>query len=328
METTEPVTLESAADSLLLPNEPEQLEEVAEVEEVAEEVTDAEEVETEDLELDADEDTAEDDGDFDETEEDDDDTEEEASEQPKLYTVPVDGVDVQATLEELKQDFSGRKYIQKGMQEAADQKKHAEQIFNALQQEQARLAQLYQTMQQGGVVQAPVKPSPQMAQDDPIGYISAMADFDAKKEAFDQQQAQFSQVTEQQTQAQAQAMQAYVAEQRQVLERDIPEFADAEKGRQIQNDIRSMGERYGFSTEELSGISDARVVKVMHAAMKWEKLQASKGKVEKKAKKARPVTKPKAPRKVNAEAKRRDQMRDKLKSTGSIDAAVELLMGN
>lgn len=328
METTEPVTLESAADSLLLPNEPEQQEDVAEVEEVTEEVADAEGAESEDLEFDADEDAADDEGDFEEADEDDDDTEEETPEQPELYTIPVDGGEVQATLEELKQSYSGQKYIQKGMQEAADQKKHAEQIFNALQQEQARLAQLYQTMQQGGVVQAPVKPSPQMAQDDPIGYISAMADYDAKQEAFSQQQAQFSQVTEQQTQAQAQAMQAYVAEQRQVLERDIPEFADAEKGRQVQNDIRSMGERYGFSTEELSGISDARVVKVMHAAMKWEQLQASKGKVEKKAKKARPVTKPKAPRKVNADAKRRDQLRAKLKSTGSIQDAAELLMGN
>lgn len=324
MEATEPMTEMQAAESLLAPVEaPEQ--EIVEEPAEAEEVDAIEEPETEELEADSEEfeedESADDDGEQDEFE----DHEEEAPEQPQLHTVKVDGVDTEVTLEELTQSYSGQKYIQKGMQEAAEQKKQAEAVFNALQQEQARIAQLAQTMQQGGVIPAPVKPDPKMAQEDPIGYISAMAEYDAQKETFDRQQADFSQATQQQTQAQQQAMQAYVAEQKQILERDIPEFADAEKGKQLQANIRSVGERYGFSNEELSAISDARVVKVMHAAMKWEQLQANKGKVEKKAKKARPVTKPKASRKVNQDVKRQQDARSKLKQTGSVDAAIELL---
>lgn len=326
METTEPMNELQAVESLLAPVEaPEQ--EIAEESAEAEEVEAIEEPESEELEAASDE-FDEDEGDDDGFEDELEDHEEEASEQPQVYTVKVDGADTEVTLEELTQSYSGQKYIQKGMQEAAEQKKQAEAVFNALQQEQARLAQLYQTMQQGGVTPAPVKPDPKMAQDDPIGYISAMAEYDAQKEIFDQQQAQFSQATQQQTQAQQQAMQVYVSEQKQILERDIPEFADAQKGRQLQQDIRSMGERFGFSNDELSAISDARVVKVLHAALQWEQLQANKGKVEQKAKKARPVTKPKAPRKINAKAKKQQEARKRLEKTGSVTDAVNLLMGN
>lgn len=318
-ETDTPMTMEAAAESLLVPAEQEA------VEQVEEEVTDAEEVESEEVELEAEE--AEGEADFEDAEQDEEDTEEEAEEQPDTFTVKVDGEEREVTLEELTQSFSGQQYIQKGMQEAAETKKQAEAAFQALQQEQARLAQLFQQMQTTGAVPHPGE-APVYDPNDPLGYLDQKAKYDAAVGAYEQQQAQISQVTQQQTQAQKQAMDAYLQEQRQVLERDIPDFADAEKGKQMMSDLRATGERYGFSEQELSQIVDARTVKVLHDAMQFQKLQAGKDKVKAKAKKARPVTKPKAPRKVNADAKRRENLRKQLKETGSVDAAVQLLMGN
>lgn len=315
MSATEPQSLEQVAESLLAPQDP--VEE--QVEDVTEEVAD----EVEEVELDAEE--AEEDFDDDLNEDDDEDHEEEAQEQPHTFTVKVDGEEMEVTQEELTRSYSGQKYIQKQMQEAAEQRKQAEAIHAALIQEQARVAELYQTISQNGVVPEPVAPDLKMATEDPIGYIEAKAKYDAEKVVFDQQQAEIQNTTAQQTQAQQAAQQAYLQEQRQVLERDIPDFADAEKGKQMMADLRSAGEKYGFSEAELSGIADARTVKVLHDAMQWQKLQNSKGKVGEKAKKARPVTKPKAPRKVNKVAKREEAARKKLKQTGSVDAAVELL---
>ena len=326
-DTTGPMTLEQAADSLLMPNEPEQQEDVAEVEEDLVEDESAEEDGEEELEDLLAEEADEEDG-ADELPEDEDDAEVEAEEKPQKYTVKADGVETEVTLEELTQAYSGQAHIQKGMQEAAEQKKQAEAVFNALQQEQARIAQLYQTMQQGGVMQAPQAPSLQMAQDDPIGYITAKAEYDAQKVAFDEQQNQFNQMTQQQTQAQQAAMQAYLQEQKQVLAREIPEFADAEKGKLLMTELRTTGQGYGFSEDELGQIQDARTVKVLHDAMKYRKLQANKGVVDKKVQKARPVTKPKAPRKVNVAEKRRIGLQKQLKETGSVDAAIQLLMDN
>lgn len=324
--TTEPMTLESAADSLLMPSEPQEAEQVqaeeVEAEEVETDETEAEEAADAEEDVDGEEHEADD-------EDDEDDTEEEADDEAQTFTVKVDGEDVEVSLDELTRSFSGQKYIQKGMQEAAEQKKQAEAVFVALQQEQARLAQLYQTMQQQGVAPEPKMPDPQMAQDDPIGYTQAMAKYYSDKEAYDRQQSEYSQLTQQQTAAQQQAMNVYLQEQRQVLQRDIPEFADAEKGKQLMGDLRATGERYGFSAEELDQIVDARTVKVLHDAYQWRKLQEGKGKVKEKAKKARPVTKPKAARKVSADAKRKQDVRKKLKNSGSVDAAVDwIMMGN
>lgn len=321
--TTEPMTMESAAESLLRPSKPQETEQVE-----ADEV-EAEEVETEEADAgeyaDAEEDVDGYENDPDE-QDDEDDQEEEVPEGSQTFTVKVDGEDVNVTLEELTRSFSGQKYIQKGMQEAAEQKKQAEAVFIALQQEQARLAQLYQSMQQQGIVPEPKRPDPQMASNDPIGYMQAVAEYDAKKAAYDQQRAEMSHITQQQTAAQQQAMSAYLQEQRQVLQRDIPELADAEKGKQLMGDLRATGERYGFSAEELDQIVDARTVKVLHDAYKWRKLQEGKSKVEQKVKKARPVMTPKAPRKVNAEAKREQEARRALKKSGSVDAAVDWIM--
>lgn len=328
MEATESLTIDQAVESLFESNEANDLDqEVEEVQSPPDATSDADDVSDEDvteeeIEGEVVDEAAEADTDSDDAE-DDDDTEEGAPEQPQTFTVKADGEEVEVTLEELTRSFSGQKHIQKGMQEAADAKKQAEGVFTALQQQQAQLAQLYQTMQQTGVVSAPVEPV--YDAQDPIGYVEKLGKFNADKAAFDAQQTQLSQVNEQQSQAQQQAMQAYVQEQKTILQREIPELADAEKGKQVMSDLRATGEQYGFSADELSGISDARTVKVLHDAMQYRKLQAGKAKVEQKVKKVRPVTKPKAPRRIDQKAKDQATLRKQLKETGSIEAAMKLL---
>ena len=45
--------------------------------------------------------------------------------EPERYSVKVNGQGTQVTLEDLKQGYSGQKYVQQGMQEACAQKKEA-----------------------------------------------------------------------------------------------------------------------------------------------------------------------------------------------------------
>lgn len=319
VEPTEPMTMEQAAESLLSPSDDIQQDDIVDVEEVADDVTDVEEV---DENIEPEGDDLGDDDDF--AEQDDDDTEEEVAEQPETFAVKVDGEELEVTLEELTRSFSGQKYIQKGMREAADAKKQAEEVFTALQQQQEQLAQFHQTMQQTGVLQPPGE-EPAFDPQDPIGYVERLGEYNAKKAAYNQQQAQLNQVAQQQTQAQQQAMQVHLQEQRQILEREIPELADAEKGKQVMTDLRETGQRYGFTESELSSITDARTIKVLHDAMRFQRLQGSKAKVDQKAKKARPVTKPKSPRKVNQAQKDRAEKQKLLRNTGDISAAVDLI---
>lgn len=318
MQTTDIVTDEQAVESLLAPEVSEESE--------TEETVEAEEAETEEeLELEADSESSE--GEEVELEESDDEEEleEEGDERPELYAVKVDGKEVEVTLDDLTRSYSGQQYIQKGMQEAAEAKKQAEAAYQTLQQEQARVAQLYQTMSQTGVVAAPIMPDHALATSDPIGYMEALGKYNADKAAYDAQQAELQNVTQQQSQAQEQAMRAYAAEQEQVLLRDIPDFADPEKGKKLKEDLRSTGERYGFTADELSSVMDARAIKLLHDAMKYQQIVSGKSTVEKKAKKARPVTKPKGSRKVAPDVKRQQNARKALKQTGSMEAALDLI---
>lgn len=315
--TTEPMTVEQAAESLLMPSEPVAEEAEEQVDETSEDegVQEAEEVEAEAEEVDAE---------IDDAEEDDEDDETEAEEQPQTFTVKVDGKEIEVTQDELTRGYAGQQYIQKKMQEAADKRKDAEAAFSALQQQQAQLAQLYQSMQQQGAVPHPGE-APVYDPNDPIGYLDKKAQHDAKMQAYNAQQEQVNQLSQQQSEAQQKAMQSYVQEQRAILEREIPGFADAQTGKQLQADLRATGELYGFTAEELGGIVDARTVKVLHDAMQFRKLQEGKAAVAKKAKKAGPVTKPKAPRKVNKTAKELQAKRKRLRDTGSIQDAVDLI---
>ena len=158
METTETLerpdtSVEGAIESILQSEETEQPEE-----ETLEEEATLEQDEEVEEEVEAEVDTDEDDEDVDESE-DDEDTEdtEQAGNQDQPITVKIDGKTEVVTLDELKQGYSGQKYVQKGMQEAATARKEAEAVYSALLQERQNIAQLYQQAQQGTLAQPPVE---------------------------------------------------------------------------------------------------------------------------------------------------------------------------
>ncbi len=98
----------------------------------------------------------------------------------------------------------------------------------------------------------------------------------------------------QQTQAQLQQMNAaqrqqMLQEQSQALKARLPEFNSEMASR-----IRSAVKEYGYSDQELANVTDARLVHVLHDAMKWRELQAAKPKAMKKVAEAPQVVKPQA----------------------------------
>lgn len=320
METTDSMSLEDAAMSLL---ETQSDETEAETEEAEEDQTD----EAPDAELDDEEEAEEETDDADDGEtvedEDEDDTEDAGQEEPGFFTVPVDGEEVQVTLEDLKRSYSGQSYIQKGMQEAAAKKKEAEQLSQQLQQEREQFSQFVQSVQQNGFAQEPQKPDLTMLETDPIGYWQQKAAYDEAKEQFDQQQQQFQYLQHQQAEAQKQQMRAYKQEQQRLLHEAIPELSDAEKAGKVKQELVSAGTSYGFTEEEISTALDHRVFKVLNDAMKYRQLQKSQA--SKKAEKTRPAVKPKAKQKQNPAKLKREQQAKRLKQSGSIYDAIDLM---
>lgn len=329
MEATDKIDgndMDAVANSLLMPQEaqdndnPQTEEAEAEEAPVEEQQTDEDEVETEEAD-DADAE-GEEDGD-----EDDDDAEEAGQEGPETVTVKVDGEEVEVTLDDLKRSYSGQAYIQKGMQEAAQQKKQAEAVYQALTQEREQLARLWQAAQEGQLQSPPTPPSRELLNTDPIAYMEQRAAYEEAKEAYDKQASQFSKLSQQQTEAQKRAQQAYLQEQQRLLVERIPELADETKAPKVRAAIRETGAAYGYSDEELSSVMDARAVEVLHDAMKYRQMQQGKAKVQEKAKKARPVVKPGA-KQTEAVGKKKaeQQARARMRKTGSIDDVANFLI--
>lgn len=321
------MTVESAAEALLVPQEQEaetQEQETEEPEMEADEATpDDEEADTDEVEEEAEEAEVDDDSGEEDEEGDEDDDEQE---QPDSYTVTVDGEEVAVTLDELKRSYSGQKYIQKGMQEAAEAKKKAEAMTADLQQKSAFVEQFVQQLQEGGVQAPPQAPDPEMINSDPIGYMEARARYDRDYQAYNDQQQKLAYFQQEKQQMLEQQRQQFVQQQAEILKQEIPEFADPQQAEAMKGRLVEAGTAYGLTKEELGQIIDARYVKILNDAAKYRELQASKETVAKKAKKARPVVKGGAKKRTDPKAAERAKLKERLKKTGSLQDAASLLL--
>ena len=328
-ETETPITdIDSAMTSMLMPEETteEVIEESQETEEISAEAEVADDVEV--VEEDVTEEEAE------EIEasysEDDEDPIEEASQQePERYSVKVNGQEEQVSLDDLKQGYSGQKYVQQGMQDVAAQKKEAEAVYTALNNERQQMAELYQQLQNGGFTPEPIKPTKEDFDADPIGYMQKNLEYEEQKANHDRQMAQLQQASQQNSVAQQNAKQAYLQEQMQILQKEIPDFADSTKASKLREQLVSTGKsQYGYTTEEISQISDYRAIKVLHDAMKYQDIISGKSKAKVKTKSANPVIKPGAKKIATPNAKIRSRQKAKLKDSGSIDDALNLILNS
>jgi hypothetical protein len=121
------------------------------------------------------------------------------------------------------------------------------------------------------------------------------------------------------TNQQTQAFQQVLAENRAIVERDIPNWAE------VKPKLKQVGKEYGFSDQELSSIVDARQLKILHDAMKYRELQASKPGVQNKVSQAKPVVKPGAKDGKTAQTANVKQTREALRKTGRSEHAAKLI---
>lgn len=325
METTETraLTPESAVDLLVQPEETsEPVEEVMEAEEAQPEQDATNDAEVTD---EAEEDYAEESIDDSEEEDEYEETEYEAAEEEPdtntYYAVKVDGQEVQVTLDQLKQGYSGQQYVQKGMQQAAEARKQAEASHQALTQERQQLQQLVGQLQNGAIT-PPVEPVRSEYQNDPIGYMEAKMEYEDQVQKWGAVQQQL----QAQTQAEQQARQALAQQEAQILMDKIPELRDADKATQFRNDIVQVAtEVYGYPQELLGSITSHRDLMVLRDAMMYRKMMANGDKVQQKAKKAKQPIKPGSKRVTTNRDVERKKL-DNLKKSGSMEAALAAML--
>lgn len=326
--TTEEVSqygsLDSAISAMIEPESVENEDNDTEIDESEDESeTEESNAETED---ESDEDDSEEESDEDaEDEEEDTDS---AGKQDPVFTVKIDGTDKQVTLSELKRGYGGQQFVQKGMQEAASQRKQAEEVYAALLNERQQIATLYQQIQGGQIATPPKAPSREMFDSDPIGYMEAKMNYDDDVVKHQQQQEQFQQLSAQQSQAEQSARQAYLMREVETLKTVIPELGNPERAGKFKEQILIAGQAYGYTADEISQVVESRALHVLRDAMKYREIMSGKKKADEKAQSARPKSAPIRAGSKNLVKSNKDALQKKtnLKNSGRIEDALSLML--
>ena len=331
--TGESLNKGQAVDLLLNVNAPEEASEdtqepvaEAEVEETLEQEAETEEAEYEsedDQELPEDEEEADEDEEYDVDPEDIEYVEEE------LYTVKVDGEEMQVTSEELVKSYQLERAAQKRMQEAAELRKNSEAEMQALATQREKYGQALERIeaQLNSVQEQPKEYWDKLYQEDPLEWAKQRDAYRDRKESLARVQAERERVNQEQQAQQMQQHQQYLVEQQERLLERIPEWRDEDTAMREKQAIITHAQRMGFSEQELATASDSRAIEVLRKAYLYDELMANKPAAQKKVKKAPKVVKsgtPKSKKQVNAN--RSKQALERLTKTGSKDAAVDLLL--
>src|SRR6266550_1818537 len=161
----------------------------------------------------------------------------------------------------------------------------------------------------------------------PEEFLKEKADWEASKAELDQLRRHETEVAEQNQRAQAEQFQKYRRQEQDKLLAAVPEWADSEKAKAEQAKLVSVAKQYGFSEQEVLGVTDHRAILLLRDAMRYRELHREPNKPKPKTsdiKTARPGT-PDRPR-PNAEyTKKVERAKQSGRQRDAMDAIADLI---
>ena len=261
----------------------------------------------------------------------DDDDDEVVEEPQQTYKVKIDGEEVEVDLDELKSGFMMQKSFTRKSMELANQRK-------AFEQEAAEVKQMRDTYaQQLDLLSAQIQQTVQQEPDwralaetmSERDLFLAKTEWDQYKEQQKTVEAERQRVAEQQMQDHQRNLEKHLQHQRADMLHRIPEWQNDDiRENERQEVIKYAQRRIGFSEEEIANASDARAIELLYKAWKWDNLQSKKPAAKKRTREAPKMAKagrPKTKREVATRS--RQQARKRFEDAGTVDAAVNYLMG-
>jgi hypothetical protein len=244
--------------------------------------------------------------------------ESEPEEEPARYTVKIDGVESEVTLDELVKGFQLEADYRRKTQTLADERREiaAEKARQA--DITANLVSEYQKLVGND------EPEPdwvKLAEEDPLGYVQKRAQFEAKAARKEQARRHSEELVNQQR---AEIGQAEVAK----LRDKVPEWRDPEAFTRDFAAIEAEATKhYGFNAAELRSVIDHRALMVLRDAAAYRRLQGQKSVVEKKVAAApKSVVKPgSVAAKAAVATQELEAARNRFSRSGSDEDAVALL---
>jgi hypothetical protein len=190
-----------------------------------------------------------------------------------LYTVKIDGKDTTVKLSEALAGYTRQADYTRKTQELAAQRAAQEAEAAATREARGRYETILGELErQLGPVNGERTEAQwnELRATKPAEYAQEYTDFLRRQEQRAAIKREQDRIGQQKQAEQVQTLRNYVASQRTVLEKDMPEFFDTVKGPKLKEGIRKLGiENYGFTEQELDRTYDARVLKMARDALNW-----------------------------------------------------------
>ena len=209
------------------------------------------------------------------------DEETEEQEQPQVFSVKIDGTEVEVTLDELQKGYSRTLDYTRKTQQIAEVRKQAEGELQAVRAEREQYSQLLSALE--AQVQQAAQPNidwDRLYKEDPIEWVrqrEVMRDNQDRAAAIQSEKQRLSQLSQQE---QAQFMQQKLQQEQEALLAAIPDWKDAEKAKAEKTLLVEFGQKIGFTPEELKSVVDHRAVLMLRKAALYDQMMSKRGNIK------------------------------------------------
>jgi hypothetical protein len=270
--------------------------------------------------------------DYDEAEsEDEDDADEVVQAAEQTYRVRVGDEEMDVPLSELTNSYMRQSDYTRKTQQVAEQRKVAEAELEAVLADRQRYADQLVALEQALSQQEPSQEYwDTLYNSDPMEYTRQRDLARDRKDATEQLKAEQARVQQEQVAQMQAAAQKRLAEEQERLPQLIPEWLDQDVAAKEKSAVVTYAQRQGYSQQELEGVSDARAVMMIRKAMLYDELMDKKSVAQKKARQAPKMTKSGQPKSKKQSSQRRKQNAlaqiSRKKGRASMDAAIDYLL--
>lgn len=246
--------------------------------------------------------------------------EKDEADEPKKFTVKVDGKTIEVDEKELVEGYQRTAdYTRKTQQLAAREREVTQAAEQAVREADTKYTQIIENLMEllGDEFARDSKVDvDKLIEEDPVEYMKYQARQQKRAEALAEHQAQQRMAAERQTRETMQR------ESQAVLEK-IPEWGDSKVASAERAEVGKYLQSTGFSVEELNGLMDHRQVLVARKAMLYDKLMQSKPEVKQKLDKT-PVKVSKSGSRTAMQPNSNKALEQRLAKTGKVEDAAAL----
>ena len=202
--------------------------------------------------------------------------ESEEQDQPTVFTVKVDGKEVEVTLDELQKGYSRTQDYTRKTQQIAEIRKQVEVETEAVRAERAQYAQMLGALQaqlQGTETQIDWD---RLYHEDPIEWVRQKEVMRERQEKFQAIQFEQQRMAQLSQHEQQQQLASHLQEQHTKLLEIIPEWKDPVKAKAEKQLLVEFGQKTGFTPEELKAIVDHRAVVALRKAALYDQMMTKR----------------------------------------------------